>query len=161
MSILATPETMNLFSLSKLPKLDKKIRIRAVKGLIFFNGKILLQLRDNDPRINYPNHWGLFGGEVDQGECPNKAIRRELREELGIELIEETMLFSWVSKCSLAEIIFFYVKVKTEFNLLELNEGQKMAVFYFDELDKLDLTPDIVANKDRFKSFLNGGILAR
>ena len=81
--------------------------------------------------------------------------------ELGIELIEETMLFSWVSKCSLAEIIFFYVKVKTEFNLLELNEGQKMAVFYFDELDKLDLTPDIVANKDRFKSFLNGGILAR
>ena len=60
-----------------------------------------------------------------------------------------------------AEIIFFNVKVKTEFDLLELNEGQRMAVFYFDELDKLDLTPDIVANKERFKNLFIEGILAR
>jgi 8-oxo-dGTP pyrophosphatase MutT (NUDIX family) len=48
--------------------------------------RYLLQLRDDVPNIWYPAHWGLFGGAVDTGEDEIAALRRELREELELEL---------------------------------------------------------------------------
>ena len=48
--------------------------------------RYLMQLRDDIPGIWYPGHWGLFGGAVDAGEDEIAALRRELREELELEL---------------------------------------------------------------------------
>ena len=48
----------------------------------------LMQLRDARPDIWYPDHWGLFGGGVDPGEDALQALKRELREELELELTE-------------------------------------------------------------------------
>ena len=48
--------------------------------------RYLMQLRDDVPGIWYPGHWGLFGGAVDAGEDEIAALRRELREELELEL---------------------------------------------------------------------------
>ena len=36
----------------------------VVKAVIFKEGKFLLQLRDNNPTIAYPNTWAFFGGGV-------------------------------------------------------------------------------------------------
>ena len=50
-------------------------------------GRILLQHRDNDaPR--YPGRWGLFGGQLEKDETPEQAVRRETKEEIGIELTD-------------------------------------------------------------------------
>jgi 8-oxo-dGTP pyrophosphatase MutT (NUDIX family) len=46
----------------------------------------LLQLRDAKPEIWYPSCWGLFGGGVEPGEHPAGALRRELREELELDI---------------------------------------------------------------------------
>jgi len=43
----------------------------------------LFELRS--PKVNNPNCWGLFGGGVNDGERPVKAMRRELREETGFD----------------------------------------------------------------------------
>jgi 8-oxo-dGTP pyrophosphatase MutT (NUDIX family) len=56
--------------------------------LILEDGRYLLQLRDDRPDIWYPGHWGCFGGAADLGEDPAAALRRELREELAIEIAE-------------------------------------------------------------------------
>ena len=45
--------------------------------------QFLMQLRDDDPRILYPGHWGFFGGHIELGESADTAVRRELIEELG------------------------------------------------------------------------------
>ncbi|MFH0952476.1 MAG: NUDIX domain-containing protein [Patescibacteria group bacterium] len=50
--------------------------------------KFLLQLRDNKPDIPYSNFWGSFGGGIREGEKPIDALRREIREELNIELAD-------------------------------------------------------------------------
>ena len=36
---------------------------------------------------HYPDVWDLFGGHVEGGESPEEALRREAREELGIEVL--------------------------------------------------------------------------
>jgi 8-oxo-dGTP pyrophosphatase MutT (NUDIX family) len=56
--------------------------------LILEDGRYIMQLRDDIPSIWYPGHWGLFGGGVDDGEEDVAALRRELREELELELNE-------------------------------------------------------------------------
>jgi 8-oxo-dGTP pyrophosphatase MutT (NUDIX family) len=46
------------------------------------DGRYLMQLRDDVPRIFYPGHWGCFGGAVGACEDALVALKRELAEEL-------------------------------------------------------------------------------
>ena len=59
----------------------------AAVGLIHLeDGRYLCQLRSKKPGIFYPDHWGLFGGAVDSGESAEAGLKRELREELALEI---------------------------------------------------------------------------
>jgi 8-oxo-dGTP diphosphatase len=49
-------------------------------------GEVLLQLRDDDPALLYPDCWTIPGGHVEPGETPDEAIRRELREEMALDV---------------------------------------------------------------------------
>ena len=57
-------------------------------GLILENskGEVLLQFRDNNLSIPYPDCLGTFGGEIESGETPEQAIVREIWEELRYKL---------------------------------------------------------------------------
>ncbi len=61
--------------------------------LVLDDGRYLMQLRDDLPNIWYPGFWGLFGGGVNDGEDRMQALKRELREELNLE-IGEARLFT-------------------------------------------------------------------
>jgi 8-oxo-dGTP pyrophosphatase MutT (NUDIX family) len=61
----------------------------AAAILVLKDGRYLLQLRDDIPGIWYPGHWGLFGGGVEAGEDELTALRRELREEIGLDLEDD------------------------------------------------------------------------
>jgi 8-oxo-dGTP pyrophosphatase MutT (NUDIX family) len=50
--------------------------------LILDDGRYVMQLRDTLPTIFYPDHWGCFGGAVEDGEAPLASLKRELQEEL-------------------------------------------------------------------------------
>ncbi len=58
----------------------------AVAILHTGDGRYLMQQRDAIPTIFYPDHWGFFGGALEPGESAIDALRRELREELALEL---------------------------------------------------------------------------
>ena len=58
----------------------------SVKAVIHSDGKILLQLRDEKPNIYYPGVWGLFTGKVEPNEKPIDALKRELLEEIGLDI---------------------------------------------------------------------------
>lgn len=62
--------------------------MKKIAAIIFENdkGEILLYMRDNKPGIPFPHHWDLFGGHVEDGETPEEALVREVKEELNYDL---------------------------------------------------------------------------
>lgn len=52
-------------------------------GLVDTRGWVLLQERDEHAPVE-PNKWCLVGGGVEEGESPETAAYRELKEETGI-----------------------------------------------------------------------------
>jgi 8-oxo-dGTP pyrophosphatase MutT (NUDIX family) len=62
----------------------------AAALLVSPDGRYLLQLRDDKPRLPLRNHWALFGGEVEPGEDGRTAIIREIEEELTYQARECT-----------------------------------------------------------------------
>lgn len=57
--------------------------IGGVSGLIVRDGKVLLIRRGKDP---FRDHWSLPGGGVEPGETLREAVRREVREETGLDV---------------------------------------------------------------------------
>ncbi|MFW3147008.1 MAG: (deoxy)nucleoside triphosphate pyrophosphohydrolase [Thermoplasmatota archaeon] len=54
-------------------------------AVILKDGRILIAQRLPDSRFE-PSKWEFPGGKVDFGEHPEEALKRELREELGIDI---------------------------------------------------------------------------
>ena len=89
--------------------------------LVYEDGRILMQLRDDRSDIWYPNHWGLFGGGVEKGESPEEALCRELYEELEL-VIKKSKFFA-----------------KFDFDLSERGLGKAYRSYYEVQIDSVDL----------------------
>ena len=118
----------------------------AVKAVIYSDDKFLLQLRDQKQGIFYPGVWGLFGGSVDDGEKPIDALKRELIEEIGLEVKNAKLLFSWNHDKYNSILHFFLVPLTVELEKLCLNEGQRMDLFSIEQINMLQITPSLKKN---------------
>ena len=54
----------------------------VVAGIVWREGRVLVCRRPEDGHM--PGHWEFPGGKVEPGESPREALRREIREELGV-----------------------------------------------------------------------------
>lgn len=61
-------------------------------ALILRGGKVLLERRAPAGVVGVDGMWDLPGGKVECGETPQEAIIREIREELGLEIIPRSLL---------------------------------------------------------------------
>ena len=71
-------------------------------------GKVLLVERAPHRKV-YPAVWDLPGGHIEGEESPEDALRREAREELGIEIESFQLLGQVHDPAEPAEIIVFAV----------------------------------------------------
>lgn len=67
--------------------------LEVVAALIVSDGRLLLTQRRADQ--DYPYCWESPGGKVEGNESHHEALRRELREELGVEMQAVTALSLW------------------------------------------------------------------
>jgi mutator protein MutT len=58
-------------------------------------GRVLLSKRAHDPAAG---KWDLPGGFLEEGEHPLDCVRRELREEAGVGLVDEKLLGIWMDR---------------------------------------------------------------
>lgn len=102
------------------------------------SNKFLLQLRDNNPKIPYPNTWTFPGGNKNTNESPRETAMRELREEIHLhpDHIEEVVTLYHHSK-KIAEH-FYYIPVAS-IDLSSLNEGAAWQLYSLEDIEKLKL----------------------
>ena len=97
--------------------------------------RILLRLRDNIDTIPFPNMWAMIGGLVNEGESPEDAILREVREELeckdgtGYQLQHYRGLFTYNRTDIIGVEYVFHAPLTESVEDLILREGQRLELF--------------------------------
>ena len=110
----------------------------AVALIVVDGSRYLMQLRDQKPNIFYPGHWGLFGGALEPNEDAAVALKRELKEELRLDVAECRYFTNFTFDYGQHGTVFrrFYEIAIPGFALekLTLSEGAEMRAFPASEL---------------------------
>lgn len=113
----------------------------SIKGVVVKDGKYLLPREDN-------GKWELMGGGIDHGEDPHDCLRREIKEETGLEV-------TWISEAPLyfltcprlnkpgyiANVI--YQMELANYDFTPSNECQELGWFTPEDMKKLPLFPNV------------------
>jgi 8-oxo-dGTP diphosphatase len=100
--------------------------------ILYQNNKFLMQLRDNIPNIISPGCWGLFGGHLEPGETPEKAVQREVMEEINYELTNFAKFDIYADEKVVRHV--YHAPLLVELNQLVLHEGWDMALLTSEEI---------------------------
>jgi len=113
--------------------------MKEIAAIILENdkGEFLLYLRDNKPGIPFPAHWDLIGGHVEEGETPEEALVREVKEELDIDLKEYTFYkkFECLTGDAYENIKYIYsARINLPIKEITLLEGVRPQYFSREEI---------------------------
>jgi 8-oxo-dGTP pyrophosphatase MutT (NUDIX family) len=113
--------------------------------------RYLLQHRDRQAGIFFPDHWGCFGGAVDASDRDRKAaLKRELAEELGLAVDDAGVGYFTdftfdMAFCGMGQIYRTFYEIRLSADQAEglhLTEGSELRAFTAREaLGGLRLTP--------------------
>lgn len=128
--------------------------VKYADVLLFRGGKLLILQRAGE-HMNYTPDWCIPGGHVDEGEDFRTAAQRELFEETGIDVPEDTFMEVGVAKTKNAEIHYFMGHVDDEFPAFVVVDGEEeigsMWIDLDTELEDYDFIFDM---KDNIKKIL-------
>jgi len=120
----------------------------AVAIIVVDCERVLMQHRDCIAGIVYPGFWGCFGGAMDRDEEPIEALRRELFEELKLNIHDADYFtavdydFEFCGKGRTKRLYYVVHITKEMLATLELGEGDEMRTFTFAEiLAERDVVP--------------------
>lgn len=113
--------------------------MKQIAQIIFENddGKFLLYLRDGKPGIPFPHHWDMIGGHVEEGETPEEALIREVREEIDFELKDYSFFREYVCLEGDAYPNIKYIyhgKINLPVDEIALLEGDRLQYFTREEI---------------------------
>ncbi len=110
--------------------------------LIADDGKVLLQHRDKNNKWNQDS-WSEFGGQIEEGETPEEAVKRELKEELGIKLADLKFFKKYELQRQKGIYEQFIFTASLNYSLKSLKkqqkEGKDLAFFNSEEIKNLKI----------------------
>ena len=109
------------------------------------NGEILLQKRSSMKKRN-PNRWARIGGHVNAGESVENAIIREVKEEIGIDILKEKLkLLCTYKSDDIQDKYFgydFFASVSCKINECVLQEDEVRDVKYM-AIEEMELAKEL------------------
>lgn len=128
--------------------------VKYADVLLFRGGKLLILQRAGE-NMNYTPDWCIPGGHVDEGEDFRTAAQRELFEETGIDVPEDTLMEVGVAKTKNAEIHYFMGHVDDESPAFVVVDGEEeIGSMWIDPVTELDDYDFIFDMKDNIKKIL-------
>ena len=118
----------------------------VVHAVLIYDGRYVLQHRDDRPGIAAAGMWALFGGRAEPGEDPLSAVVREVREELDLTLSSPSLLWTFYHDSALGHRTLFCIyeeDVTAQWGSHRLLEGQAVDCFAMDEIHRLPMKPVI------------------
>ena len=102
----------------------------GAKLAVFLGQDLLVIQRDDKPDIPYPGHWDLPGGGREADESPMGCALRETREEVGLVLPPELLVWSKVYQRQHGRVWFFaaHLPAAAAGEIRFGNEGQGWAL---------------------------------
>lgn len=123
--------------------------------VLLFRGNKLLILQRAGEYMNYTPDWCIPGGHVDEGEDFRTAAQRELFEETGIDVPEDTLMEVGVAKTKNAEIHYFMGHVDDESPAFVVVDGEEeIGSMWIDPATELEDYDFIFDMKDNIKKIL-------
>ncbi len=121
-------------------------RTIGVRALVIHENKVLLV------RHSYQEGWYTIGGGVDPGESTHAAIKRELQEEVGLQMDSVPQLFSIYYSCNERrdDYIAFYIHHGGQQTMVNSPEIAEQKWFDLDNLP-VDVSP---ATRQRIQEYL-------
>jgi 8-oxo-dGTP diphosphatase len=117
-------------------------RLKQIAMVLLFDrqGRLLVYLRDDKPDIPFPNHWDFLGGHVEEGETPEEALVREVKEEIGVDLREWVFFRRYV--CTEGDAYpnikyLYWARIDRTAEELTLYEGQRLMSITSEQRSKL------------------------
>ncbi|MEK6859335.1 MAG: NUDIX domain-containing protein [Nanoarchaeota archaeon] len=103
---------------------------RKVSIIIFYDEKGNILLQDRREISKHGEEYGFFGGGIEENETPDEALKREIKEELGITIKEyeffkkDKMIFKTIN---LEVERFIYIAPMPDLNKLKNGEGNPVV----------------------------------
>ena len=99
------------------------------KVALFVGSRLLVTLRDDDPDILCPNMWDLVGGGADGDETPWQVLKREVMEEVGLDMDRAEVVWqrSYPGVHTEGWVVFYVARMpaEAERDIVLGDEGQR------------------------------------
>jgi 8-oxo-dGTP diphosphatase len=116
----------------------------AVAVIVNTDNKILLLKRADIKDIWMPGKWALVGGMIEKGESPEKAVAREIKEEIGLDIDKFVKTFS-IQRSPVNSEYIFACRYEGDPTDISLNEENTNYGWYdVDEMNYLDVVPNLI-----------------
>lgn len=133
-------------------KMTEEIRAAGKAAIINQKGEILV-IKRSDSETHLENFWDVPGGRFDYGETPHQGLKRETKEECGLEIEIVEPINSWSFMRDDGQQIFgttFFCSPETE----EVKLGDEHTDYQWinrEELENIEMHQDL---KESLKSNL-------
>lgn len=129
----------------------EKNRDFSVAILINSKNEFLLQKKTIDYKPS-PGIWCLFGGAIELKESPEQAIKREIKEEIGMEMndLEFIEAIDYKLKEFKGKLYVFLILMNHEISEIRLQEGAGFAFFSKEELSSINISESSKKAIDNF-----------
>ena len=135
------------------------MKIYKISIVLFYDkNNVLVQDRKDFAIRRFGEEYGFFGGKIKKGETPKQALKREIKEELNIEIKNCDFFKKYVQKFKRFNAIIersVFIAPMPDIETLKVDEG-KPFVTQFKESFNLKMMPgDLDILKEIYQSLNN------
>ncbi len=120
--------------------MNKNKKWSVVVGCLVKNDNKFLILKRGDNEDSYPGIWELPSGKVEFGETLEQAVRREVREETGLEIDNPVLYGFFQYQTEVKYSVQINFTANTDSQKVKLTEHEDFKFVSPDELDKYGVT---------------------